>query len=486
MGTLPVPTAEPASLFDPRLRGATFAILSMVGLSAYETLAVAAALPQLAASLGDVELLPWVVTAYLLVSGVATVAAGSLVDRFGVASIFRTSVVLFVVGSLLAGSAPSMPLLVAGRVVQGIGAGAVNAVGLSAVGLTYPPRLVSRAFAANSTVWGVMSVAGPVLTAALLAFASWRWIFWLNLPLGALALLAGWRSLPGRPDPASPGGPSVRALDLGLILGFTGAVLYGVDALDATSGLAFAVALGLGGWLVRRGRRDPGALLASRHAVDSPLGPLAWAMALLMVGGIGVQTFLPVYVSGGRGGGEALTAWSLLFFVLGWTTGANLASRLSDHLRYWTVLRVGAGVVPLALGGTALVAATGGSLWLIFPCMVLAGVGTGAATNAALTSIRRLVADGEVGRAVSAHQFVRNLGFAVGNALVGAVLLLVVGRITGDVEQIRSVLGGAADLDVSGGAAAAICTGFATATAIGAAFAAVAQIPLGYAERKAA
>jgi len=481
----PPPRAEPTSLFDPRLRGATFAILSMVGLSAYEGLAVAAALPQLAATLGDLELLPWVVTAYLLVSGVATVAAGSLVDRFGVASIFRTSVALFVVGSLLAGSAPTMPFLVAARVVQGIGAGAVNAVGLSAVGLTYPPRLVGRAFAANSNVWGVMSVAGPALTALLLAFASWRWIFWLNLPLGGLALIAGWSSLPGRPPQASTEGPRVRPLDLGLLLGFTGAVLYGVDALDGTSLVALAVALGLGGWLLRRGRRDPGALLASRHAADAPLGPLAWAMALLLAGGIGVQTFLPVYVSGARGAGEALTAWSVLFFVLGWTTGANVASRVAGHYGPWTVLKTGARVVPLSLAATALIVGTGAPLWLVFPCMVLAGMGTGAATNIALTLIRGLVDDDEVGRAVSAHQFVRNLGFAVGNALVGAVLLLVVGQITGDVEQIRSVLGEGASLEAAGDIAAAIGTGFATAAGVSATIAALAQLPLLYAERKA-
>ena len=199
-------------LFAPAVRRQSIALLTTVALSAFQALAVSAALPSIAADLGDVSLLPWVISSYLLASGVATVAAGALVDRLGVAPVFRGSIALFVLGGTLAGFVPSMPLLVAARVVHGLGSGAVIAVSLAAVNIVYPSRLVSRAFAANTTVWGVMGVAGPALAAALLVFASWRWIFLVSIPLGGTALLLGWRTLPAS-APDRPAGTATPRLD---------------------------------------------------------------------------------------------------------------------------------------------------------------------------------------------------------------------------------------------------------------------------------
>ncbi len=470
---------EPTSIFDSRLRGATLAILLIVALSAFEGLAVAAALPQVAADLGGVSLLPWVITAYLLTSGVSTIAAGALVDRVGVSAVFRVSVVVFVVGGVLAGVAPTMPLLVAARVLQGIGAGAVNAVGLSAVGLVFPKALVGRAFAANTTVWGVMGVAGPAIAAGLLAVASWRWVFLVNLPLGAVALAVGWANLPGRP--ADQTGPTARLdpLNLALLTGFTLLSLVAVDALDWWSVPAALGALACGAVVLRRNRGRADALVAPRHTITQPLGPLAWAISLLLVGAIGTQSFVPLLVSGGRGAGPALTAWSVLFFVIGWTSGANVASRLMDRWEPFTVTLGGAVLVPPALLAVGLAAGASTSLVVIFAFLFVAGCGVGAATNSGLTLLQALVPSEELGRATAAHQFIRNQGFAIGNALVGAVLLLVVARATGDVELVRDVLAeGGRDLDAAPAVAAAIESGFATATLVGAGVAALALLPL--------
>ncbi len=469
--------SAPTSIFDPRVRGATLAILLTVALSAFEGLAVAAALPQLAADLGGVALLPWVITSYLLTSGVATIAAGALVDRVGVARVFRVSVAVFTVGGVLAGIAPTMPLLVAARVLQGIGAGAVNAVGLSAVGLVFPRRLVGRAFAANTTVWGVMGVAGPAITAGLLAVASWRWVFLVNLPLGLLALAVGWRALPG-PRQDATGSARLDPLNLALLTGFTLLSLVAVDALDWRSVPSLVGAVACGALVLRRNRGRSDALVAPRHTVTQPLGPLAWAIALLLVGAIGTQSFVPLLVSGARGGGPALTAWSVLFFVIGWTSGANVASRLMDRHEPFSVTLAGAALVPPALLGIGLAAGASASLVWIFGLLVVAGSGMGATTNSGLTLLQALVPTAELGRATAAHQFIRNQGFAVGNALVGAVLLLVVARATGDVELVRGVLAEGGDVDADGAVATAIESGFATATLVGAAVAALAIVPL--------
>lgn len=469
--------AEPSSIFDPRLRAVTLAVLLVVALSAFEGLAVAAALPQVAASLGNVGLLPWVITSYLLTSGVATVAAGALVDQLGARPVFRVSVILFTVSGVIAGLAPSMPLLVVARAAQGIGAGALSAVALTSVGLIFPRKLVGRAFAANATVWGVMSVGGPALAALLLAVASWRWIFLVNLPLGALALWMGWSALPER-QPGSAAREPFQWVELVGLVGFTFSLIYAVDALDARSLVAGAIAVSLGWWLLQRNRGRAAALLAPRFAVDMPLGPLGLGIALLLVGGIGTQSFLPLYVSGGRGAGPGLTSASMVFMVLGWTTGANLSSRFVDRFAPILITRAAACLVPVGLAVAA------GSTWfnlplpLLFAAMVLTGLGLGGATNASLTVLRAVVSDGQLGRATSAHQFVRNLGFLVGNAVFGALLLLIVGQLTGDLEQLRAALDHSAPRVLTAGVPEAIQRAFATATGVAACASALASVPL--------
>ncbi|WP_165703768.1 MFS transporter [Enhygromyxa salina] len=441
-------------------------MLLLVALSAFEGLSVAAALPQVAASLGHVEMLPWVITSYLLTAGVSTVAAGSLIDRIGIAKVFRGSVILLIIGGVLAGLAPSMATLVLARAIHGAGAGAVNAVGLSAVGLVFPRHLIGRAFAANTNVWGAMSVGGPALASVLLTFASWRWIFLVNLPLGAIALVAGWNALP---PPAHEGrGAALRTVDLGLLAGFTFFVLFAVDALDGRSLLALGAAVVCGIAVVRRNRGREDAVIAPRHALDAPLGPLAWGIALMLMAGIGVQTFVPLFVSAGHGGGTALTAWSVVFFVLGWTGGANIVSRLSERVSPLNVMLGGTVLLSCALFAIAGIAASGAPLPALFVLLVLAGSGIGGSTNAGLTLLRDLVTDDELGRATAAHQFLRNLGFAMGNALVGSVLLFVVGTLMGDVERIREVLGRADGVPLNAEISAAVQTGFAVAALVSA------------------
>ena len=276
----------PSSIFDASLRPTTVAILTVVAMSAFEGLAVTAALPQVAQSLGSVSLLPWVVTSYMLAAGVSTVATGALVDGHGVSKVFRVAVVVFVLGSLLSGIAPTMEILVGARFLQGIGAGAVNAVGLTAVGLAFPRRLVGRAFAANANVWGIMGVAGPLLAGLLLLVASWRWIFLVNLPIGLAALWMGWNAMPG---PRKNAGPArVPLFDLIALFLFTGLVLFAVDSLSAVSFLAVTGAVSIGGLLLWRNHGNDNAMVLPRHTVGAPLGALGWSVALLMAGGIGV------------------------------------------------------------------------------------------------------------------------------------------------------------------------------------------------------
>jgi MFS family permease len=160
--------SEPKSVLSRELLPASTAVFATAALASFQALGISAALPDIATDLGNVSLLPWVITAYLLTSTLATVVAGPFIDAIGVSRMFRIAVIAFSATGFATAFAPSMEVLVVLRLLQGAGAGLILATGTAAVSLVYPQHLVSRAFAANATVWGIMGVAGPVVGVDLL------------------------------------------------------------------------------------------------------------------------------------------------------------------------------------------------------------------------------------------------------------------------------------------------------------------------------
>lgn len=453
------PMAEPRSILSRDLLPASVAIYTTVAIVAFEGLAVTAALPDLAAELGQVTLLPWVITAFLLASGVATAVAGSFIDSLGVAGVFRWATLAFALSSLAAAAAPSMPLLVAARVFQGASGGALVSVGIGAVALVYPPRLMGRAFAANSNVWGVLGFASPGLAALVLEIGSWRWIFLLMVPICCVALVAGWGTLPGpvEPRPLKVDWPSV-----GLLVVAVGALLGAVSSLSWGSLGMLAVSLVAGVGLWRRMGSDGSTLLDRRFIAGYPYRDLALVSALTLVAAMGVSGYLPVYVRGVRGGSLSAAAWSVLWFTIGWTVAANIAGRVTDRISERTVLRIG------ALAGVPAMAAALAAIWWSLPLPVLygtyflLGMGVGAVTNACLQLVRLAVADRQAGRATSAHAFTRTLGMSVGAGLGGGLILATVANMVGDASAVRAALAGEGS-DLAGEGVRALGRGFAVA-----------------------
>lgn len=461
--------AKPTSVLSRELLPASIAIFGTVSLAAFEGLAVAAALPEVAADLGSVALLPWVITSFLLTSGVATIVSGRLIDTIGVRTMFRVAVAVFAGAGVLAAFAPSMGIMIALRAVQGAGSGMVVAVGLAAVSLIYPPHLTGRAFAANSTVWGVMGVASPAIAAAMLTQLDWRWIFLINLPLGVISLAAGWRVMP--PIQELSGRKPMDYVGAGLALVFSAAVLFAVNDLQWVSIGWLIVAIGSAYVFYRRAGSREAPLVERRYLSHAPFAPLAVAISLLITGAIAPNAFVPLYVSAGRLASEATTAWSVLFFTVGWTAGANLSSRLLDSRSQLTVIRYGfASTVP-SLVLTAVAGALSLTLGVLFAALFGVGVGIGLATNAALTLLRDVSAPQEIGRSTAAHQFFRNQGFAFGSAIGGAALFAVVASAVGDPELVRNVLAGDS-VSVGGQVSSAVEQGFALSAMIGAAISA--------------
>ena len=456
-------STQPTSVFSRELLPASIAIFTTSTLISLQWMGTAAALPEIAGDLGNVSLLPWTITVYLLTSGLATVVAGPFIDAIGVRTMFRIAVIVFMVLGFAAAFSSSMGILIALRALQGIGAGLILSSGNAAVALVYPQHLVARAFAANATVWGVMGVAGPAVAAWILTFLSWHWIFYLNLPFGLLALAAGWRVLPG-PFGTSEGRTDLRGPVLVAVVIVS--LLFAVGALDVVSAAWFALAVAAAIAYVWHARRSDVPVVKLEHLAVQPYSGLALSTGFLLAGTIAMNTYIPLYVRAGRGASPGLTAWSVIPLTVGWTAGAVLSSRLADRHSESSIVILGflANIPSLAI--SFLLVQLDAPLWALFCGFFGAGVGVGMSTNAAVTLMRAVTDPANMGRVGSAHLFGRNMGFTFGAAIGGAVLLLVVTTQLGDVELVRDLLS-SSGRQAPTSASAAVQDGFAANVAVG-------------------
>ncbi len=427
-------------LLSPEHRNLSIAIYTTIALVAFEGTSVAAALPELAADLGDVGRLPWVITAYLFALGLSTVVAGPLVDAIGSRRLFFWSAIGFSGTGFLAGLAPTLDVLIGIRLAQGATSGVLFGATLAAVNLGFPPGLTGRAFAANSTIWGVMGAAAPAIAAVMLSIASWRWIFFINLPLGAIALIAGRRAMPGRQPDAEPLTVDLRGAAFAGV--FTLASIAAVDRLGLQSIAFAALAVASVAGYVRHAGRTERPVVALRHIAEQPFRSLAVVPSLMLTAAFTTNIYVTVYVAAGRDVSNGAAAFSVLFFTLGWTIGANTSSLLMNRMSPAAVMS--GGLVAGLAGITIVVAgvATNVHLAVAFSGLLILGIGIGLNTNASLVILRAATPPAQIGRASAANQFARSQGFTLGAAAGGAILLFVVDRRLGSVDPIRTLLAG--------------------------------------------
>jgi len=472
----------PAQLGPNRLLGrdlapVTIASLSTIALAAFDGVAVIAILPGITGDLGDVGFITWVITGFLVASTVSVVVAGPVVDALGVRTTFRATLVLFGASSVACALAPNVAVLVAFRVVQGVGGGLVLAVALAAVGLVYPQDLVPRAFAAISAVWGVMAIVGPAVAAGLDAVAGWRAVFLVNVPLCVTAAVLAWNRFPGRRADAS----ALRFDGKGitLVAAFTVVSLAGLSAFTrwSVAALAGAVVLAAAYWWHTGRTEHP--VLERRYFARMPLSAVHVASAAVFGGCLGLNAYLPLYVQAGLDHSSGVAAASVLFLSIGWSGGSIGVSRLLTRADPADVAAYGfLAILPAVALGLAVIDVHT-SLALVWGMALVQGLGVGVVSTSLLTFLQRHVEASGMGRANAAHQYARNLAYTYCAALVGAGVLLVVQRRVGDVDAVRDLLAGD-EVETGAETARAIADGFrwghATALAVVALGAAVAVV----------
>jgi MFS family permease len=444
-------------------RPVVVALMSVIAIASYNNLSAAAALPDIGDDLGDIELLPWVITLELLTSAVAVLAAGPVVDSLGARRVFRIAVVGFAATSLAVAAAPSMFVLLAARGVQGVFAGAIMTVGVASIGLAIPERLRPKAFALTSSVWGVMGVAGPAIAAIFVATVGWRGIFIVNVPVTLVAAVIGWHRIPDRQTGAAH--QAVDRVGLALVAAITTAVLalasY-VPVIIAVAVLVLVVSVPAYG---RWSRRTADPVVRLHHLLEDRYRTVHLTSMAVLAGGVGANSFLPLYLRTARGQSAGIAAFGVLFLTVGWSVSAYISSRLQERRPGEWVSLLGSLIATPGIVFAAICVQVGAPVAVVYAAFYWVGSGVGMVTSTGAALLQSRTAPAEMGRLNAAHQFLRTLAITFGIAAVGAITLAIVDARTGDVERVRDILSGD-DLAVSTDVLESISDGFAIAIAV--------------------
>ncbi|WP_422123675.1 MDR family MFS transporter [Planococcus sp. X10-3] len=392
---------------------------------AVEATIVATAMPSIAADLGGFSKYSWVFSAYLLMTTVTVLIYGKLSDIFGRKPIFTFGILLFLFGSLMCGLASSMDQLIIYRLIQGMGAGAVLPIATTIVGDIYSAEERAKVQGYLASVWGISAVSGPAIGGILVATVGWEYVFWVNIPLGILALAGVILFLrePKRNGKATIDYAGALLLTTGLVsllyLMVEGGVSF--DWLSATAGILLVIAL-LSFTLfviVERKAKDPIMpfdIWRNRTILYANLVSLATGIIL-----ISVSSYLPTYVTGVMEQPAAIAGFTLTAMSIGWPIAATLSGRLLIRFGYFRTSL--AGGMFLVIGALLFVVMRPeyGPWWAALSSFII-GIGMGLTSTAFIVSIQSSVNYEKRGVATASNMFMRNLGSTIGVALLGTVL----------------------------------------------------------------
>jgi MFS family permease len=410
-------TRRPAGLMTPARRGLTIGLVLTITLVAFEALAVITILPAIKDDLHGIRLYGWVTSAFQLGVLVGIVVAGGQADRRGPAPPFVAGVLVFVAGLTIGGLAPSMPVLVVARGLQGLGAGAVPAVAYAAIGRSYPESLRPRVFAVLSTAWVVPGLIGPALSALVAGRFGWRAVFLGLLPLVLAAAALAWPSLRRLGPPAEPlvqRGRLPRAV--GVAAG-AGLVLAGLTSRSPLAG-ALLVAAGLTvGVVPLRGLLPPGTL-----AARAGLPVTVLSRGLLTFAFFGADTYVPLAITSVRGQSTAVASLAVTAATLAWTAGSWVQERRAADWPGRRLIRTGLLIVAAGIACQAAALSPAVPLAVGVAGWAVGGFGIGLAYSPISLIVLGEAPSGQEGVASASLQLAENLGVALGAGLGGVLV----------------------------------------------------------------
>ena len=402
-------------------------IMLCLFLASLDQTVIIPAVPAMAADLNAFGHLSWIVTAYLLTSTAATPIIGKLSDIWGRRALLLPSLVVFILASLACGFAQSLPQLIIARAVQGLGGAGLMAMAQAAIADVVSPRERGRYQGYMASMWGVSSIAGPIVGGWVTDNMSWRWIFWANLPIGLVAMVLCDRAL--RMLRRQPRAVRIDYIGSALLVAGVTALLLMLSwgGVELPWSSAPVITLGALGIVML------GALFwQERLAVDPILPPRLFANPTFLSGVLiafftslglfGATFLLPLYFQLVLGFDAETSGLLVMPFLTSSVVGAFIGGQLARRIGRTKGLVV-AGLVACAAAFLGLaMQASGGSLWLVLPISALLGLGTGITMPSVLMQVQNAAELRDVGAATGSLLFLRSMGGAFGSTIVGSVL----------------------------------------------------------------
>ncbi len=418
--------------------------MAAMAMVAIEATIVSTAMPQIVTQLGGLHLYSWVFSSFLLTQTAMTVVFGKLADLYGRKPVVLIGIAIFLLGSVLAGFAWSMPAMIVFRLIQGVGAGAIQPVTMTIVADLYPAHERGKIQGYLASVWAISAVIGPVVGGFIIRDLSWAWIFWMNIPIG-LAAAAGFIAfLHEKPRHARP---SLDIAGAGLFTVAIAALMMALtDFGTADNGRAL---IGLGVFCLcavlfavqERRASDP--MISFSIWSHRPIAAANIATVLAGMAMMGLTTFLPMYVQGVLQRTPVVAGFALTTMMVGWPAGATLAAKSFHRFGLRQILVVGAMLVPVGAILFVLLTPESSPVMASIGSLVM-GFGMGLSSVSSLVLIQEIVDPLHRGSATASNLFSRNLGSTLGATLFGAVLNfgLTHAKGTGAVtsDQLRQVL----------------------------------------------
>jgi len=396
-------------------------------LAALDQTIVATALPRIVGDFGGVDQLAWIASIYLLTSTAAMPIVGKLGDIYGRRLLFQVSIVVFMLGSLMAGISQSMGQLIAARAVQGLGAGGLVVLNFGVLADIVAPRERGKYQGYVASVWAVASVLGPLVGGFFVDNFTWRWIFLINVPIGVGSLLvaSAFMKLPVRERAKVSIDYLGAALLIAVIVSLLLVTEWGGDRYAWTSPeIVGMIALGGGFtalfvWVERRATDPIIPPWLFRIFTVRISAATATVFGMLMFGTI---LFVPVYFQIVRGDNATNAGLLLLPQMIGILTATIAAGRLTTRTGHYKIFPI-IGLSTIAVSYFVLSRIEPETtVWVAILCMVCAGAGIGMTTPALMLSVQNVVPTPDVGSATSMMTTVRSMGASVGAAVLGAVL----------------------------------------------------------------
>lgn len=442
-------TSEMTSLSTGQVRAILMGIMLAMFLGALEQTIVATALPTIGRSFNDLTNLPWIVTAYLLAATAVTPLYGKLSDIYGRRAALLTAILLFLAGSVACALAPNMFALILARGLQGLGGGGLMSLAQTVIADIFTPRERGRLQGYIGTVFAVSSIGGPVLGGVLTEHIHWSMIFWINLPLGALALAMAGRSLKLLPKHGARhkldyiGAVLMACAAIALLLAITwGGTHY--PWISAPIGGLLAVSVILWVLFALRIATAPEPFLPLAVLGNPVVRSASLAGACCMGVLVGLTIYTPLYFETVKHYSASQSGLALIPIAAGTVISSTLTGRYMTSVTHYKIMPLAGLVLGILVLGALAVWPVEMPVWGILSLTFLIGIALGSVFPVSTVAMQNAVDRAHVGTATGAANFFRALVSALVVALFGAILLGGLGGATGvSIEALARTASGA-------------------------------------------